>query len=226
MKNALFVTGTGTDVGKTYVTALLIKKLKEMGLDTSYYKAALSGALQMDSVLIPGDADYVKHIAHLEDDLSCMVSYVYQEAVSPHLAAQSEGNPVELNKIISDFQKQCSLHDYVIVEGSGGIICPIRYDESQQIFLVDIIKSLNLETIIVADAGLGTINSVCLTVYYLKQQHIGIKGIIFNNYTGSIMQQDNKKMIELMTGIPIIGFVYPNGTELIITDTILKTLYI
>lgn len=55
MAKGLFVTGTGTDVGKTYVTALIVKKLREAGLNAGYYKAALSGAERVDGHLVPGD---------------------------------------------------------------------------------------------------------------------------------------------------------------------------
>lgn len=89
MGKAIFVTGTGTDVGKTYVTGLLVKKIRDAGLDGSYYKAALSGA-EPDGQgnLVPGDAAWVKETAGLKDPLTDLVTYVYQEAVSPHLAAR------------------------------------------------------------------------------------------------------------------------------------------
>lgn len=84
MGKAIFVTGTGTDVGKTYVTGLLVKKIRDAGLDGSYYKAALSGA-EPDGQgnLVPGDAAWVKETAGLKDPLTDLVTYVYQEAVSP-----------------------------------------------------------------------------------------------------------------------------------------------
>ena len=98
-----FVTATGTDVGKTFITGLLVKKWRDSGIDAGYYKAALSGAELRDGKWVAGDADYVKRIAKLPDSQEQLVSYVYKEAVSPHLAAQKEGNPVELSKVQTDF---------------------------------------------------------------------------------------------------------------------------
>lgn len=92
-----------------------------------------------------------------------MVSYVYEHAVSPHLAARLSGNPVELSVIQNDYKSISSGYEYMVAEGSGGIICPIRCDEKQKLFLEDIIQSLELETLLIADAGLGTINATVLT---------------------------------------------------------------
>ena len=97
MAKALFVTGTGTDVGKTYVTALMVKKLAESGENAAYYKAAMSGnRRRSDGSLIPGDAMFVQQTAGLSQPLGEMCPYVYEHAWSPHLAARYEGNPPEL----------------------------------------------------------------------------------------------------------------------------------
>ena len=116
-----FVTATGTDVGKTFITALLVKKWRDSGIDAGYYKAALSGAELRDGKWIAGDADYVKRIAGLPDSQEQLVSYVYKEAVSPHLAAQKEGNPVELSKVRDDFDAATKRHEFIFAEGKKKI---------------------------------------------------------------------------------------------------------
>lgn len=208
MTKSIFITATGTDVGKTYITGLLAKKLNENGFNTGYYKSALSGAYyDSNNNLIVGDAQHVKDTAHLDDTIEEMVSYVYKNAVSPHLATKLEGNPLELERVKSDFKKISQKHDYMLVEGSGGIVCPIRYDDTQKIFLEDIIKALNLDTIVIADAGLGTINYTVLTIKYMNNIGIKSKGIILNHWTGSTMELDNVKMIEDITKVPVIATV-------------------
>lgn len=225
MSKGIFITATGTDIGKTYVTALLVKKMREAGFNTGYYKAALSGAEVTEAGLVPGDAAFVAKIAQLPDKPEDLVSYIYEEAVSPHLAAQKEGNPVELAKIAQDFAKSKEKYDYVTMEGSGGIICPIRWDE-QHILLEDIIQHLELGTIVVSSAALGSINALVLTTYYLKQHNIPVRGIILNNYDETnIMQQDNKKMIEEISGCPVIGIVKPNAIEIDIDVELLEQCY-
>ena len=137
-----------------------------------------------------------------------MVSYTYKHAYSPHLAAQIEGNPPNIEIIRKAYKNISEKHDYIIVEGSGGIICPIRYDDNKKIFLEDIIKQLNIPSIIIADAGLGTINSTVLTIEYMRNKNLKINGVILNRFEiTNEMHDDNKKMIEDMTGIKIIGVV-------------------
>ncbi|MCR5580035.1 MAG: dethiobiotin synthase [Pseudobutyrivibrio sp.] len=85
---------------------------------------------------------------------------------------------------------------------SGGIICPIRYD-NEKVLLKDVVKMLGLSVLIVADAGLGTINDVVTTVSYILTEGIEIKGIILNKYTGDFMQRDNIYMIEELMGIKV-----------------------
>lgn len=213
MNSGIFVTATGTDVGKTFVTALLVKKWRDEGIDAGYYKAALSGAEFRDGVYVAGDAEYVKTIAQLPDAEEELVSYVYKEAVSPHLAARKEGNPVELLKVRADYARARAKHEFVFVEGSGGIVCPIRYDK-QKIFLEDIIKALGLDIVIVSTALLGSINAAVLTVEYARARGIGVRGVIFNRYGDSEMERDNRQMIAEIARVPILACVPENASKI------------
>ena len=216
MNKGYFVTATGTDVGKTFITALLVKKWRDSGIDAGYYKAALSGAELRDGKWVAGDADYVKNIANLPDTQEQLVSYVYKEAVSPHLAARKEGNPVELTKVKADFEAACARHEFIFAEGSGGIICPIRYDD-QKIFLVDIMKTLNLPLLIVTTAALGSINACVLTVEYARSRGLDIRGLIVNRYgsSGNLeMEDDNIRMMQDLTGLEILAKVKDGDTDL------------
>ena len=206
MNSGIFVTATGTDVGKTFVTALLVKKWSDEGIDAGYYKAALSGAEFRDGKYVAGDAAYVKTVANLSDSEEELVSYVYKEAVSPHLAARKEGNPVELLKVRADYARARAKHEFVFVEGSGGIVCPIRYDK-QKIFLEDIIKALDLKIVIVSTALLGSINAAVLTVEYARAHGIGVRGVILNRYGDSEMERDNRLMIAEIARVPVLACV-------------------
>ena len=221
LSKGLFISATGTDIGKTYVTALIVKKLREAGLNAGYYKAALSGA----DCIKNSDAGFVNEFAKIGQDENTLLSYLYKNAVSPHLAAKIEGNPVEKDVVIQGYKTVQAKYDYVTVEGSGGIICPIRYDDKAQYFLEDIIKWLNLSVLLVADAGLGTINSVVLTKEYMQNHGLKLQGIILNNYTGTVMQKDNIKMIEAMTGQKVLTLVKPNDTDIDIDLEVLRNLY-
>ncbi len=226
MTKKLFVTGTGTDIGKTYVTALMVKKLKELGKNPGYYKAAMSGnERDAEGKLIAGDALHVKTVSGISQPLSEMCPYVYENAVSPHLASRIEGNPVQMNVVKKGFEEVCSKYDYVTVEGSGGILCPICFDE-EEIWLEDVIKELDLSCLIIADAGLGTINNVVLTVEYMRAKNIPVKGIFFNNFhPGDVMEEDNIKMCEHKTGLEVLACIEKGSVELDIVPEVLQDLY-
>lgn len=208
MGHALFLAGTGTDVGKTYVAGLILKKLRENGLSAGYYKAAMSGnRRRADGTLIPGDAVEVKNISGIGQPLAEMCPYVYEHPVSPHLAARMEGHPVELDRVLEGFRAVCRSYDYVTMEGSGGILCPLRLDE-ETLLLPQVIQSCSLSCLLVADAELGSINRVALTAFYLKQQGIPLKGILFNRFLpGDPMQEDNVQVCRQLTGAKVIACV-------------------
>lgn len=226
MSKSLFITGTGTDVGKTYVTGLIVKKLREGGASAAYYKAAMSGNdRRADGTLIPGDALQVKRMSGIEQPLEEMCPYIYETAVSPHLAAKLEGKPLEMECVLKHFDYVCGKYEYITAEGSGGILCPLRFDE-QQIQLEDFIKARSLSCLMVADAGLGTINAVGLTAEYMKAHKIPVRGIIFNRYEpGNPLHEDNRLMCEAMTGLHIIACVKDGDTDLDMPFELLEGFY-
>lgn len=127
MGKAIFITGTGTDVGKTYVSALIVKKLVESGENCCYCKAAASGAEKIGEKLIAGDCKYVREIGGLNES-AAIVSYIYERAVSPHLAAKLKNRPLQMRTVKKDFISMKESFDYTVVEGSGGIVCQLRVD--------------------------------------------------------------------------------------------------
>ena len=217
----IFITGTDTDIGKTYVTALLVKTLREAGYDAGYYKAAISGA---DSVA-ESDAGFVNRFAGIGESEDMLLSYLYKHAVSPHLAARMEGHPVEKKVILAGWARAAARYPYVTMEGSGGICCPIRHDEKAVYYLEDIVHWLHLPSLIVADAGLGTINHVVLTAFYMKARELPVKGVLLNNWKGGVMEEDNVKMIEEMTGLPVLAKIRRGDAVIDADPALLASLY-
>ena len=157
---------------------------------------------------------------------SHLVSYIYEEAVSPHLAAQRSGMPIDFDKVRRDFRAALTRYDYLTMEGSGGIICPLRWDETQHVVLDDLVKDLDLGTLVIADAGLGTINAVVLTIEHLRAREIPVRGIIFNHcHPGNFMEEDNARMVEEMTQVPVLAYVQPGDKELRMDAAELAALY-
>ena len=167
----IFIIGTDTDVGKTYISAILMKKL----IDEKYEN---------------------------------IVSYSLKNPVSPHLAANRENIDINFEKIKYDFENLYKKYDFILAEGSGGIICPIKIKDDETLMLEDIVKMTEFEIILVARSSVGTINHTFLTVKYLKSKNFKIKGIILNEFDReNIAHLDNAKTIELLTGVKIIAYV-------------------
>lgn len=205
----IFIAGTGTDVGKTFVSALILRDLIQAKTNAAYFKAAMSGNVRdSNNYLIPGDAFYVKNISGTKQTIGSMCPYVYENAYSPHLAAQIEGNAVDIEVVVENFNNLKKNYDIIVVEGSGGVLCPIRFDANKKIWLEDIIKTLKLSCILVADAGLGSINSVGLSAEYIKARNISLEGIILNRFDpNNIIHKNNLEMCEYVTGSRVIACV-------------------
>ena len=223
MTKKIFITGTNTDVGKTYVSALIIKKMCEAGFDCGYYKPVVSGVLELGGRLIDSDPSYVIKIADLDAQAEDCVSYWWKEALSPHLAAKRANNVIDIEKIKSDYAKLCKKYEYLLIEGAGGITCPLVIEKDEKYLLKDLIWELGLSIIIVADAGLGTINSTLLTVEYAKENGIEIEGIILNNYeSDNFMHWDNLQQIEELTGINVVATVPRGASDIMLLEGLFK----
>ena len=215
MTKCIFVTATGTDIGKTYVSALIVKNMRGNGFNCGYYKPVLSGYTKEQN-----DCKYVIEVAGLkEQDTDCL-TYCFDEAVSPHLAAERSGIRISKEKILDDFKTKKQKYDYLLIEGAGGITCPL--DLENNYLLNNLIKDMETEIIVIADGGLGTINSVLLTCEYAKNNGINVNGIILNNYKDNFMYEDNKKVIEKLTGVKVLATVKCNDKNIDITESVFK----
>lgn len=153
-----FVTGIGTDVGKTIASAILCEALK-----ADYWKPIQTG------IALGKDSDTVKSLLTNSSSVIHPESYLFPKPLSPHVASESE--TIELKNIQIPQTKNS-----LIIEGAGGILVPINPTET----LLDVIKKVQAEVVLVSRNYLGSINHTLLSVEVLKQLHVPIKGIIFN----------------------------------------------
>lgn len=223
MAKKIFITATGTDVGKTYVSALIIKKMREAGYDCGYYKPVLSGVFELGGKLVESDPNYVVETAKIPITADECVSYWWKEAVSPHLAAKRANQKIDIDKIKYDFSRMNKKYDYLLIEGAGGITCPLIVEKDEKYLLKDLIWELGLSTLIIADAGLGTINSTLLTVEYARANGIEVEGIILNNYeSDNFMHWDNLEQVENLTGINVVAAVAKNSNDIMLLEGLFK----
>lgn len=194
----VFITGTDTNVGKTYVTELISKHLLGCGFDVSVMKPISTG-LKKDN-----DAVHLKKALKLKDPISLINPVNLRLPLAPYTASKLLNKPINLKKIFTAFNKLKEKHKIVIVEGIGGVFVPIK----KNYFVKDLIKDLNIPVIIIAKAGLGTINHTLLTIETLKKQNIKILGVIMNGYKGNdLSEKTNVGIIREITKLPILGLL-------------------
>ncbi|HLS59545.1 MAG TPA: dethiobiotin synthase [Virgibacillus sp.] len=200
-----FVTGTGTDIGKTVVTSLLVEYLN-VGHRTYFpYKPIQTGAYEVDGEYVAPDPEVYK--LSMEGALrdKCY-TYLLKTASSPHFAAARENIIFDLSMIHRDINAIKESNDGIIVEGAGGLYVPITEDGY---CMIDLMKDLLLPVILVGEAGLGTINHTVLSIKALQANDIPIAGVIVNgtNQENEMLEKDNIKMIERLTNIQVIGTI-------------------
>lgn len=198
MNKSIFIVGTNTDIGKTFVSAGIVRALKQIDINIGYFKPVQSGVSKKKSNQL-SDVDFVKKIADLKQDVKEMNVYSFEEPLSPHLAAKKEKVIVDKKLIIQKYSELKNQYDYLVIEGAGGVIVPLSNDY----YIYDLIKDMKCEATVVADSKVGTINQTCLTVDFLKSQGITVNGIIINKYTGNFYEDDNIKMIEKRSGVKV-----------------------
>jgi len=183
MAHTYFITGIGTGIGKTITSAVLTEKLK-----ADYWKPIQSGDLdQSDSLTIHSLLSNSQTVVHPE-------VYCLTQPLSPHLSAKLDGITINLDQF-----KLPETTNHLIVEGAGGLMVPLN-DEA---LILDLIKHLGIEVIVVSQNYLGSINHTLLTINTLKQHHIPIKGIIFNGTAN----EESEKYILNYTGVTSLGFI-------------------
>lgn len=181
MSRRIFITGNGTEVGKTVVSAILTQAL---GAD--YWKPVSAGGLDYsDSMQV---ADLVSH----PDSVIHPECYALTQAMSPHAAAERDNVAIELNRIHAPVSNKD-----LIIEGAGGLLVPLNGRET----VLDLIGQLGAEVVLVSRNYLGSINHTLLTVEALKERGLPIAGIIFNRAPNA----DSEDIIISMSGLDCLG---------------------
>lgn len=189
LKTGYFIIGTDTDIGKTYVSSLIFKSLKNYNI--GYYKPLQTGCYFENEKLVPLDPKFLCDFAGTTLK-SEMTTYLFKTPVSPHLASELENIPISMNAIFNQWDILKSKYSTTFIEAAGGIYVPIIRNKY---FMFDFIKDLNLSVILVCSTKVGAINHTMLTLSFLKEKQIPIQGIIFNNYTKEFYEDDNIKVV-------------------------------
>jgi dethiobiotin synthetase len=198
----IFITGTDTGVGKTIVTAAVVTALKAQGIDAGVMKPIVTGVPAIGTGA--SDSQWLLSISGVGDTLDAVSPYRFHTPAAPLVAAAHAGAPIDLNRITEAFSVLAARHECVIVEGIGGVLVPVTPD----LFVVDLIKQLEVPTLVVARSGLGSINHTLLTLECLRSRGVRILGLVFNNPTrptGIPDESETVTTILRMSGLPSFG---------------------
>lgn len=200
----VFITGTDTDVGKTWVAAGLTAALKGQGIQAVYFKPIQSGCPLEEGRLIPTDARLAKDVAGLTEPLEVLTPIALRLPLAPGVAAAQAGVKVDLERIAEGVRDLAARYEFLVVEGAGGLYVPLI---GMDFLVLDMIRWLGLPLVVVAKSGLGTINHTVLTVKAAQAVNIQVAGIILNRFPEKpgLAEETNPGVIEALTGVPIIG---------------------
>ncbi len=223
MKNrdGIFITGTDTGVGKTHVAAAIARMLKKCGIDVGVMKPAETGCRIRSGFLVPSDALRLMKAAGVRDRLDLVNPYRFSRPLAPSVAAVLQGKRISPQKVIKAYGELSRRHDFVIVEGAGGIMVPLRDRYS----FLDLAADLGLPVLVIARPNLGTINHTLLTIAALQQRQLNVCGVIMNDATdrkAGMAEQTSPGVIERISGVRILGVV---GYESGISGDIIKNIY-
>ena len=199
---AVFICGTDTGVGKTYIAGKLFKKLLGQGLNVVTQKWVQTGSTGFSPDIAQHLRIAGKSKKYVKDILPLVNPYSFKFASSPHLAARLEKKKIDVKKIKSAFKKLSKKFDLVIVEGVGGALVPVN----EKTLVIDIVKQLKIPVIVVAANKLGMINHTLLTVEALRKRRMKILGIVFNNMgkkDDKRILNDNIRIVRKITGINV-----------------------
>jgi dethiobiotin synthetase len=198
-----FVTATGTEIGKTVVTAGLVRALRKRGVKAGVMKPVQSG----HPLSHPNcDGARLKRWTGVEDPLDDIVAVSFDLPVAPGLAAELEGVRIDREMILERLQHLANRHDAVLVEGAGGLMVPLGPDWT----IADLAREIGWPLLIVAHPLLGTVNHTVLTVMAARQLGLETAGVILNGLEEGETDpsvRHNPAMIERMTGVPVLGTV-------------------
>ncbi len=203
-KGNYFITGTDTGVGKTFVTVLLIKFLKKQGYKVGAFKPIESG---IEENSCP-DFQQLMNASNSKEK----ILYKLSKPLAPLIAANIDNVKIDIDKIINFAKNDAKNFDIYFVEGAGGLFVPI----TENFLIIDLIKKLNFEVILICRTNLGTVNHTLMSIETLNQRNIKIAQIILNEVISTPKEEieQNIYMIEKFSKMKISGVIYRGQKEI------------
>ncbi|KEQ57087.1 ATP-dependent dethiobiotin synthetase BioD protein [Marine Group I thaumarchaeote SCGC AAA799-B03] len=200
---SVFITGTDTDVGKTYITAGLAVALRKMDVDVGVMKPFAAGTAQKKGYKSE-DIEILAKAAQTSDPESLVNPQFFPIPASPYTAWKNLKTKPKISTVLSSFKKLSKLHKMILVEGMGGIMTPIL----KNYYITNLIKEMKIPTVIVTRSKVGTVNHTIMTIQMCQKYKIPIKGIIINNFDDDGYPVKNlKRDLQNLTGVKVLGSI-------------------
>lgn len=199
----IFVTGTDSNVGKTFISAGLAATMQSLGYSTCVYKPVQTGTHEKNGFTQSPDLAFVKNI---DPYIQTHSTYMLKESAPPVVAAESEKIFIDKNFIKKDYALLSKEQDCVITEGIGGITTPL----APNFILSDLVASLDLPVIVVVNAEFSTANQTILTINHAQSKGIKVRGVVINNFphqTDDINLKTMPRLIEEYSDVKVLGVV-------------------
>ena len=210
----IVITGTDTGVGKTVVAAGLARALRIRGLghgrghgmSVGVMKPVETGCRRVRDRLVAPDAALLRRAAGSRDSMELVAPYRFQAPLAPMVAAALEKRRIRLTRLLTAYRILASRHEIMLVEGVGGLLVPL----TARLSVADLIVHLGLPILIVARAGLGTLNHVLLTVAAARRHKIAILGVVLNTSRPGCpgpAERTNVAALRQLTDTPLLGTI-------------------
>lgn len=202
MAKGIFITGTDTGVGKTIFSAALARLLKDKGVKVGVMKPVTTGCSEREGSLVSADAELLAWGAGLQVSPE-IAPYLLREPIAPSAAAEMEHIKIEFSRIVAAYHRLSEKHDFVIVEGAGGLMVPL----AGGLLVADLIKLLALPLLVVARPDLGTVNHTILTCFAARELGLDIRGSVINNFPDSpgTAESTAPHLIDSLSGVPLLA---------------------
>ncbi len=199
---SLFIAGTDTDVGKTYIAAGLAVAFRKMGIDVGVMKPFAAGRAEKKGYKSE-DIVILSRAAKACDPEKLVNPQFFKIPASPYTAWKTLKTKPKVSTILSSFKKLTKLHDMILVEGMGGIMTPIL----KNYYITNLIKEMKIPAVIVTRSKIGTVNHTIMTCKMCEKYKIPVKGIIINNFDEGYPIPELKRDLQNLTGIKVLGSI-------------------
>jgi dethiobiotin synthetase len=207
-RRGYFVTGTDTGVGKTLVSAALLRRLREEGLTVAGMKPVASGAMRTAAGLRNEDALILSRESSIRWPYATTNPCVYEPAIAPHLAAEAARDSIDFDKIAASFRTMADVSDIIIVEGAGGWRVPLGHGRS----MGDLAQRLGLPVLMVVGLRIGCLSHAILTAESIRAQGLHFAGWVASGIDPAFERvSDNLATLRGCLPAPCLGHLPPLG---------------